>query len=243
MSRSARKIVQYLREAHAAELGLRRDMQTQIAMTPPGRYRSLLERHLGQTDRHADRLAERLAELGDTRGRVDLGIGTATTLAVQLLNIGNAGLELLRGSAGPDRVLKNARDSCAAEAVEIATYTALDRLARDADDRRTAKLAAWIRVDEEAMLRKILAEIPALTDAVARGSFEIVPPRELTRHSGIEAGLSEPWAGYDGLTAVEVIAALDGAAATVLKRTRGYERAGKRRSTVIQATERELARS
>lgn len=287
--------MEYLREAHAAELGLRRDMQTQIGMTPRGRYRTLLERHLRQTDRHVERLGERLAELGDARGRVELGIGTATTLAAQLLSIGRVPLEFVRGSAGAERVLRNARDSCGAEAHEIATYTALERIARDADDRRTAKLAAWIRADEESMLRKILAEIPALTDAVARGSFEVARPKALTRTTGaggavgavgadgtVDAsnpsngalqhadravhqasgeihrasvaarrrlsaasaqGLPEPWAGYDALTAVEVIAALDGRGAAVLKRARGYERAGKQRSTVIKATERELARS
>lgn len=243
MSRSRRKVVQYLREGHAAELGLRRDLQTQIAMTPPGRYRTLLERHLRETDRHAERLGERLAELGETRGRVELGIGTATTLASQLLSIGNVGLGLVRGSAGEERVLRNAKDTCAAEALEIATYTALERIAKDADDRRTAKLAAWIRADEEAMLRKVLAEIPALADAVARASFDVAPPKALTRKAGERPGLAEPWAGYDGLTAIEVIAALDGASAGLLKAARGYERAGKKRSTVIQATERELARS
>ena len=38
-------------------------------------------------------------------------------------------------------MLKNAKDSCAAEAQEIATYTALSRLARIAGDRKTERLA------------------------------------------------------------------------------------------------------
>ena len=40
------KIVQYLNEAHATEMGLTRVLQSQIAMTPRGSYRSALERHL-----------------------------------------------------------------------------------------------------------------------------------------------------------------------------------------------------
>jgi ferritin-like metal-binding protein YciE len=302
LSRSGRKIVQYLNEAHAAEVGMRREIQAQLAMTPPGRYHAALERHLRETIRHAERLSERLVELGESRGRVQLGIGTASALAAQLLNIGKVPLELVRGAGNEKRVLRNARDSCAAEALEIAAYTALERLAKDADDRRTAKLAAWIRADEEAMLKKILAEIPALTDAVARASFEIVPPRVLTRTTGDgaarqpagrqavangrasangAAGRSaagspaaaravneaagelrtataaarrnassanapkarEPWVGYDRLTAVAIIAALDGASEATVRRTRGYERTRKNRATVIQATERELARS
>jgi ferritin-like metal-binding protein YciE len=302
LSRSGRKIVQYLNEASAAEAGSRRDIQVQIAMTSPGRYRTALERHLRETTRHIERLSERLVELGETRGRVQTGIGTASALAAQLLNIGKAPLELVRGSGNEERVLRNARDSCAAEAAEIATYMALERLAKAAEDRRTAKLAAWIRADEEAMLKRILAEIPALTDAVARASFEIVPPKALTRRTGTgsvgqsdgaAAGASgrassngaagrraagarqveravneadgelrtvtaaarrsrssggaptapEPWVGYDRLTAVAIIAALDGASEATVRRTRGYERTRKNRATVIQATERELARS
>jgi ferritin-like metal-binding protein YciE len=300
LSRSVRKIVQYLNEAHAGELGLRRDLQAQIAVTPAGRYRTQLARHLRETGRHADRIGERLAELGETRGRVQSGIGTATTLAGQLLNIGRAPLDLVRGSAGAERVLRNARDSAAAEALEIAAYTALERLAKDAGDRPTAKLAAWIRADEEAMLKKILAEIPALADAVAHASFDVEPPKALARRAGAppaDRGLSrahdsarratgsggratetsarggtggagvngradkasvaarrmqnatdqppasEPWAGYDGLSALEVIAGLDGASEARLKRTRRYETTRKKRATVIQATERELARS
>jgi ferritin-like metal-binding protein YciE len=292
LSRSVRKIVQYLNEAHAAELVHRRDLQAQIPATPPGRYRTALERHLRETVRHADRLADRLDELGETRGPLQVGIGTATTLAAQLLSIGRAPFDLVRGPGGDERILRNARDASATEALEIATYTAIERLARDADDRRTAKLAAWIRADEEAMLKRILAEIPALAGAVASASFDVTPPRAITRKAGNGAtaiptghrpaavlepafaarltggpvnpvgaapresavvrrarttaaapAAAEPWVGYDRLTAVAIIAALDGASAATVKRVRGYERTRKNRSTVIHATERELARS
>ena len=64
-------------------------------------------------------------------------------------------------------MLKNAKDAAATEALEIATYTALERLAPGAGDDRTAKLAASIRADEERMLERVLGLIPALTDAVA----------------------------------------------------------------------------
>lgn len=273
MNRSVRKIVQYLHEARAAELGQRRELQSQIGVTPPGRYRTVLERHLKQTIRHGNRIGDRLAELGETRGPLQVGLDTASTLADQLLSIGRAPFELVRGPGGEERVLRNARDTCAAEAIEIATYTALERLARDAEDRRTAKLAAWIRAEEEAMLGRILAEIPTLTDALAGASFEITPPRAITQTAGSgarsrvslrglddadrassvaarrtrsaasEPAAREPWADYDQLDTVEVIAALDGASAALVKRVRGYERIRKQRPTVIQATERELARS
>ncbi len=53
------KIVQYLNEAHATEVALVRVLQEQIAMTPRGRYRTALEKHLRETRGHADRVATR----------------------------------------------------------------------------------------------------------------------------------------------------------------------------------------
>jgi rubrerythrin len=69
-------------------------------------------------------------------------------------------------------VLKNAKDSCAAEALEIATYTALARLARSAGDAKTERLAESVLRDEQRMLDRLLKEIPRLTDAVARAEFD-----------------------------------------------------------------------
>ena len=49
MSQSEQKIVQYLNEAHATEVGLVRVLQSQIAMAPRGTYRTGLEKHLRET--------------------------------------------------------------------------------------------------------------------------------------------------------------------------------------------------
>ena len=58
MSRSEQKVVQYLNEAHASEVALVRVLQSQIAMTPRGTYRTALETHLGETRSHADARAD-----------------------------------------------------------------------------------------------------------------------------------------------------------------------------------------
>jgi ferritin-like metal-binding protein YciE len=55
-----KKIVQYLNEAHATEAGLVRVLQSQIAITPRGDYRSALERHLRETRQHGARIERRL---------------------------------------------------------------------------------------------------------------------------------------------------------------------------------------
>src|SRR4051794_9176610 len=139
-----KKIVQYLNEAHATETGLVRVLQSQIAMTPRGRYRSALERHLGETREHAKRIDRRLGELGAGGALVQTAIGAAETVLAQGFAIGKLPFDLLRGNGGAEKVLKNAKDAAATEALEIATYTAIERLARIAGDDATARLAASI---------------------------------------------------------------------------------------------------
>jgi len=179
MTPETQKTVQYLDEAHATEMGLVRVLQSQIAMTPRGSYRTALERHLRETREHARRLEARLRELGHGGNLIQAGIGAAETMIAQGLAIAKTPFDLLRGSGGEEKVLKNAKDAAATEALEIATYTAIERLARDLGDDETARLAASIRADEERMLARVLDEIPKLTDAVVgsdvrgNGSYDV----------------------------------------------------------------------
>jgi ferritin-like metal-binding protein YciE len=179
MSNSEQKIVQYLNEAHASEVALVRVLQSQIAMTPRGSYRSGLEKHLGETRDHAQRTRDRLRELGHGGSPIQAATGVAQSVVGQALAIGKTPLDLVRGTGGEEKVLKNAKDAAATEALEIATYTALERLARAVGDETTAKLAASIRADEERMLDRIMKELPKLAEAVVsadvkgNGSYDI----------------------------------------------------------------------
>jgi ferritin-like metal-binding protein YciE len=166
------KIVQYLNEAHGAELALVRQLQAQIAMTPRGQYRDGLETHLQETRRHAKRVESRLGELGHGNNPLQVGFGAVESLIGQALALTKTPLDLIRGTGGEEKVLKNAKDSCAAEALEIGTYTALARLARIAGDDKTERLAKSVLTDEQRMLDRLLREIPRLTDAVARAEFD-----------------------------------------------------------------------
>src|SRR3954469_4127069 len=163
MSSSQQKVLQYLNEAHAMEHALTRELQAQIAMTPGGSYRTGLETHLAETRRHAERLGRRLEDPAPRSTPVMPAFGAVGGAVVRVLALGKTPFNLLRGSGGEEKVLKNAKDACATEALEIATYTALERLAKDVGDDKTAKLAASIRADEEKMLARVLREIPKLT--------------------------------------------------------------------------------
>ena len=238
---------------------------------------------------------------------------------------------------GEEKVLKNAKDACASEALEIATYAAIERLAQRVGDDETAKLAASIRADEERMLARVRREIPKLTDAVVRADVDgdssydvkstgaadaLREAGEVARSTATKTAASakrtarqarkvpgvaraegqvkgavaseedlaiarydtltaeeitgklpelsqidlakieayerknqnrttilsrvtslrsdEPWAGYDELTAAEVIAVLSEGDDDRSKDVRSYEHAHKNRAGVLKAAEREL---
>jgi len=187
MTDSRDKVVQYLDEARASEVGLVRELQAQIAMTPRGSYRSLLEKHLRETRGHAERLRKRLDELDHGANPLEVAAGVAQMVVGQLLSVGRAPLAMVRGTGGEEKVLKNAKDSCAAEALEIATYIALERLARAVDDERTADLAASIRADEERMLERLQTELPKLAERVVRAEIHGDPTYDLGTIGAVDA--------------------------------------------------------
>jgi ferritin-like metal-binding protein YciE len=158
-------VVQQLTEAHATELALASTLRTHIAMAPSGGYRDLLERHLGETRRQADAIEARLAELDAARGLVPAVLDLAQTLVGQVLVLAKGPVDLVRGKSGAEKLLKNAKDECATEALEIATYDALRALADSIGDTETAELALRHRGEEERMLEELRGFLPSLTDA------------------------------------------------------------------------------
>jgi ferritin-like metal-binding protein YciE len=338
MNADQQKVVQCLNEAEANERALVRVLQSQIAMTPRGPYRSALETHLDETRGHADRVATRRRDLGQGGNPLGAVVGVVESAVGQAFALTKTPFDLVRGSGGEEKVLKNAKDACASEALEIATYTAIERLAQRLGDDETARLAASIRGDEEKMLERIVREIPKLTDAVVGADVEGDPSYDVTTTGAADAvrevgqatrnrttrtaasakrtarqarkvpGVAqvegqvkgavaseedlaiarydtltadeitaklpdlsqidlakidayerknqnrtailsrvtslrgaEPWAGYDELTAAEVIAVLSEGDDDRINAVRSYERARKNRAGVLKAAERELA--
>jgi ferritin-like metal-binding protein YciE len=187
MNKSEQKVVQYLGEARDSEDALVRTLQSQIAMTPRGSYRSALDKHLDETKGHAKRVADRLNALDGGSNPIGAVVDFWESVIGQALALSKTPLDLLRGSGGEEKVLKNAKDACASEALEIATYTAIERLARAVNDDETADLAQRILADEERMLQRIMREIPKLTDAVVRAEIEGQPSYDITTTGAGEA--------------------------------------------------------
>ena len=279
MSRSEQKVVQYLNEAHASEVALVRVLQSQIAMTPRGTYRTALETHLGETRATPRACETRLGELGQGGNPLQFVGGVAETVVGQALALAKTPFDLVRGSGGEEKVLKNAKDACATEALEIATYTAIERLARTVGDEQTAKLAASIRADEEKMLERIMRELPKLTAAVVGADVEDDPSYDVTKTGAADAaratgqaaaktarktgakakrstrqarkvpGVAQAEgqikgavasqsdlaiAGYDKLTAEEIVAKLSELSQIDLAKVDSYERKHENRTTVLE---------
>ena len=140
-----------------------------------------------QTREHASRVGERLKALDQGSNPLMAVVGFWEDLVGQALAFSKTPFDLLRGSGGEEKVLKNAKDACATEALEIATYTAIERLARSVGDEETAKLAASILADEEKMLQRVLREIPKLTEAVVRAEVKGKPSYDITTTGAADA--------------------------------------------------------
>ena len=256
MNKAEQKVVQYLDEAHATEAGLTRVLESQIAMTPRGAYRNALEQHLGETRDHAARVRERLRELRQAQNPMLAGIGFVETVIGQTLALWKAPLDLMRGTSGEEKLLKNAKDTCATEALEIATYTALEQVARAVGDDATAKLAASIRADEEKMLARVTAELPKLARAVVRAEVEGKPSFDASATGAAdairEAGEAVTRTAraavpvtaddvaiprYDELTADEVVGRLGDLSQAELATVGAYERKRQDRATVLAKVE------
>jgi ferritin-like metal-binding protein YciE len=157
-------VLQYLDEAHSTETALVTNLTAHIAMTTDKPYKRVLERHLGETKTQVENLDRRRAALGaeDERGLVAGIVGRARDAAGQALVLSKGQIDAMRSLNPQERMLKNARDEAATEAIEIAVYDALETVANAAGDKETAKLAADHRKQEERMLSDLRKHIARL---------------------------------------------------------------------------------
>ena len=172
MPSSADKILGYLEELHALETHLVSTLTAHIAMTPRSEYRDLLERHRYETRTQAQRIEQRLTELGRSNSLVHVVYATAQDALGQGVALLLAPLNMIRGTGGEERLLRNARDECASEAMEIASYDALEAVAEAVGDARTAVLAREHRTQEEVFLRELREAIPGLAMDVIDAEVE-----------------------------------------------------------------------
>ena len=164
------KLIQYLNEAFGKERQLEQALTAHIGLTTRPNYRKRLEEHLRETKRHGDRVSRRIKQLGGSAETVSLPGPDAFTeaaeagvsVAQRALAMAKGPLHTLRGTSEPEKMLKNAKTEYSEEAEEIATYTAIEELAKKVGDKETAKLAKEIRREEERMASFLQKLIPQL---------------------------------------------------------------------------------
>jgi ferritin-like metal-binding protein YciE len=153
------KLVQYLNEAYATERRLEIALQAHIAMTPRRDYKARLRDHLKETKAHARGVAKRIKQLGGDAETISIpgpeplakGVRAAKTAVQQAAAVAQGPLHAVRGTGPQERMLKNARTEFQDEAEEIATYRAIEGLAKGVGDKETAKLARDIQREEKRM--------------------------------------------------------------------------------------------
>jgi ferritin-like metal-binding protein YciE len=134
------KLVDYVQDAHAMEMNVQMMLTSMIASTDNTKIKKRLEKHLEETKEQADRLQKRLDDL-------DEGASLRKEGAAIMASLPKGMLDQVRG----DKPGKNARDGFVTEALEIAAYQLLERLAERAGDEKTVRVARRNRAEEERM--------------------------------------------------------------------------------------------
>ncbi|MEU8976541.1 hypothetical protein AB0D11_46645 [Streptomyces monashensis] len=155
-------LVPALREVREAQAALADRFKGDLAMTPPGEYRELLERRVGDARGHVYALDERLASLKPRR-LVENVLGNAWDMTRQAFRLPmdaamfapNALLRSQQGRASEQRLLKNVEEEYAATAFAVAICRAAERIAPEAEDAATADLLSSVRRDGEEMLEEL----------------------------------------------------------------------------------------
>ncbi len=134
------KLNSYLRDAHAMERNVEQMLVSMIATTDDPEIKEVLQRHKNETKTQIERLEARLEARGqDSSTFKDAGA------------IMGAFFKGMADIARSDKAGKNARDGYVTEALEIAAYELLERLAERAGDEETAEVARLNRAEEVAM--------------------------------------------------------------------------------------------
>jgi ferritin-like metal-binding protein YciE len=138
------QLTRHIDEALAMEHNVQRMLDGMIETTDDQEIRSQLRDHKLETERHIERLEQRLQAHGVSPSTVREATGIMGALTKSVLDM------VRQQKAG-----RNARDGYATEHLEIAAYQLLERIAERAGDTETAEVARQNRKDEETMAKRI----------------------------------------------------------------------------------------
>ncbi len=140
------QLIKHIDEALGMEQNVLRMLDGMIETTDDLEIKDELRQHRVETERHADRMQQRLEAHGASPSMVREAGGIVAALMKSVVDL-----------TRQEKAGRNARDGYATEHLEIASYQLLERIARKANDEETAEAARQNRADEEAMAKKIEA--------------------------------------------------------------------------------------
>lgn len=154
MASAEQRLVQWLRDAHAAE------EQSETMLSGMARrlenypdLKARLEQHVRETQRHSELVRSCIERRGETTSAVkDAG---ATTLGIG---------QVLSGLFVGDEVMKGVLASSSFEAMEATSYRILIRTAQEVGDLETARVCEEILQEEEAMGAWLNKHVPKFTE-------------------------------------------------------------------------------
>jgi ferritin-like metal-binding protein YciE len=153
------QLTKHIDEAIAMEQNVLRMLDSMIQTTDDDQIKGELREHKLETERHSERLRERLEARGSQPSLVREAGGVLGALMKSVVDV-----------ARSEKAARNSRDGYATEHLEIASYQLLERIAMRAGDEETAQVARQNREEEEAMAKRLeahwdrFAEL-SLTDA------------------------------------------------------------------------------
>jgi ferritin-like metal-binding protein YciE len=138
------QLVKHIDEAVAMEKNVLRLLDGVIETTEDPEIEKGLQRHRAETEAHVTRMRQRLEAHGESPSMTREAGGMLGALMKGVV-------DMARG----EKAGRNARDGYATEAMEIAAYQLLERIAQKAGDEETAEAARLNRADEERMALEI----------------------------------------------------------------------------------------
>ena len=147
------QLVKHIDEAYAMEQNVLRMLDGMIETTDDPEIKDELREHKLETERHAERMQQRLE-----------AHGASPSIVKEVGGIAGALMKSVVDKTRPEKAGRNARDGYTTEHMEIAAYQLLERVANRAGDEETAEVARENRKDEEAMAKKLDAHWDKFAD-------------------------------------------------------------------------------
>jgi ferritin-like metal-binding protein YciE len=157
------RLVRYLQDAHAAEVGIAEALKAMVddSQSYP-EANQLFTEHLAVTRNHAARIEQRLGELGDSPSGAK---GFFNTMMSKVSDI-------VHGAHDDyDKVTQDLVKAYATEHLEIGMYTSLAAFAETAGDTETASMALQIMSEEQEAADRIHPLIERCASATAEAAI------------------------------------------------------------------------